>query len=83
MPAGETLYAVNPDFQPVFFYVKARIQYVSYLRKLPANAHYFLVQTENEAEATTTRKFAPRHAYPLVRVQDYHKREMIIFEIGP
>src|SRR6266436_1009983 len=30
VPANETLYAVNPDYQPVFFYVKAPVKYVSH-----------------------------------------------------
>ncbi|MFZ0918054.1 MAG: hypothetical protein WAN04_14270 [Candidatus Udaeobacter sp.] len=43
VPANETLYAVNPDNQPVFFYVKAPIQYVSHVKDLPVNVDYFLV----------------------------------------
>ncbi|PYI67147.1 MAG: hypothetical protein DMF07_03095, partial [Verrucomicrobia bacterium] len=32
--ANETLYAVNPDYQPVFFYVKAPVKYVSSVKNL-------------------------------------------------
>src|SRR5258705_12956437 len=32
---NETLYAVNPDYQPVFFYVKAPVQYVSDVENRP------------------------------------------------
>ena len=35
VPTNETLYAVNPDYQPVFFYVKAPVQYVSHVKNLP------------------------------------------------
>jgi 4-amino-4-deoxy-L-arabinose transferase-like glycosyltransferase len=83
VPTGETLYAVDPDYQPIFFYVKAPVEYVSYVKDLPANAHYFLVQPDNEAEASTTPKWAPRRAHPRARVQDYRKREMVLFEVGP
>src|SRR5262249_17016327 len=58
VPATETLYAVNPDYQPVFFYVKAPVQYVSYVKKLPRNVRYFLIRNENEAEALAARKWA-------------------------
>jgi 4-amino-4-deoxy-L-arabinose transferase-like glycosyltransferase len=83
VPPGETLYAVNPDFQPVFFYVKAPIQYVSYIEHLPVNVDYFLVQAGNELDATTAQKFAPRHAYPLARIRTHGKREIILFRVGP
>jgi 4-amino-4-deoxy-L-arabinose transferase-like glycosyltransferase len=83
VPATETLYAVNPDYQPVFFYVKAPVRYVSYVKKLPRDVHYFLVRTENEAEALAARKWAPLQARPIARVHDYSKREMILFKVGP
>ena len=28
VPPNETLYAVDPDYQPVFFYVNAPLEYV-------------------------------------------------------
>jgi len=83
VPASETLYAVDPDYQPVFFYLKAPLEYVSHIRDLPPNAHYFLAETDNEAEAAATQKWAPRHAHELARIQDYRKREMLLFEVGP
>jgi len=83
VPASETLYAVNPDYQPVFFYVKAPLSYTTEITKLPANTHYFLVRTENEQEAITTQKWTPRWAHQLARINDFHKREMILFEVGP
>jgi hypothetical protein len=81
VPENETLYAVNPDYQPVFFYVNAPLKYVSYVVNLPANTHYFLVQSENKKEAATTQKWAPQRAHQLARIQDYHMREMILFEV--
>lgn len=83
VPASETLYAVHPDYQPVFFYVKAPLNYATEIAKLPANTHYFLVRIENEQEAITTQKWAPRLAHQLARINDFHKRDMILFEVGP
>ncbi len=83
VPTTETLYAVNPDYQPVFFYVKAPVRYVSYVKNLPRNVRYFLVRNENEAEALVARKWSPQRARPVARVRDYSKREMVLFEVAP
>ena len=83
VPLNETLYAVDPEYQPVFFYVKAALEYVSYVQELPANARYFLVQSDKETEATTTPRWAPKRAHLRARVRDYRKRELLLFEVGP
>ncbi|HEY2627333.1 MAG TPA: glycosyltransferase family 39 protein [Candidatus Udaeobacter sp.] len=83
VPVGETLYVVDPDYQPVLFYVKAPLNYATEITKLPANTHYFLVRTENVQEAITTQKWAPRSVHQLARIKDLHKREMVLFEVSP
>ena len=83
VPLNETLYAVDPEYQPVLFYVKAPLEYVSYIQELPANARYFLVQSDKETEATTTPRWAPQRAHLRARVRDYRKRELLLFEVGP
>lgn len=83
VPQNETLYAVNPDYQPVFFYVKAPVQYVSEVKNLPPNVRYFLVRNRNEAEALAARDWAPLRARPIARVRDYSKREMVLFKVAP
>ena len=82
VPPNETLYAVDPEYQPVFFYVKAPLEYVSDVQDLPVNAHYFLVQSDKEAEATNTPQWASRRAYLRARVRDYRKRELLLYEVG-
>jgi 4-amino-4-deoxy-L-arabinose transferase-like glycosyltransferase len=82
VPANETLYAVNPDYQPVFFYLKAPVEYASHVEDLPVNTHYFVVQSKNEAEKTAVQKFAPRRAYPLARIHTGGHREMVLFRVG-
>jgi 4-amino-4-deoxy-L-arabinose transferase-like glycosyltransferase len=83
VPPNETLYAVDPDYQPIFFYVKAPLGYVSAVQELPADAHYFLVQSDKKAEATNTPRLASRCAHLRARVRDYRKRELLLYEIGP
>jgi hypothetical protein len=74
---------VNPDYQPVFFYVKAHVEYVSYIKNLPRDTRYFLVRTKEEPEALVAQKWAPLRAQPIARVHDYSKREMVLFKVAP
>jgi len=83
VPLNETLYAVNPDYQPVFFYVKSPVQYVSQVKNLPHNVRYFLVRNKNETEALAAREWEPLRARPIARVRDYSKREMVLFKVAP
>ena len=83
VPVSETLYAVDPDYQPLFFYVKAPLGYVSRVANLPTDTHFFLVRTELEKEAAGAQKWAPRSTHQLARIKDSRKREMVLFEVGP
>jgi 4-amino-4-deoxy-L-arabinose transferase-like glycosyltransferase len=83
VPAAETLYAVDPDYQPVFFYVNASLKYVSQIEKLPPDTHYFIVRNENEANAASTEKWAPRRTQLVTRVRDYSERELVLFRVAP
>jgi 4-amino-4-deoxy-L-arabinose transferase-like glycosyltransferase len=78
VPRNETLYAVDPEYQPVFFYVKAPLEYVSRVQDLPADARYFVIRGNKEAAMATV---SPR-AHLRARVQDYRKRELLLFEVG-
>jgi 4-amino-4-deoxy-L-arabinose transferase-like glycosyltransferase len=83
LPGHEIVYSVNPRYVPVLFYIKAPLEYVRSVADLPEETHYFLVRADNEAEAASTQKWAPRKAHPIARATDYTKREMILFEVGP
>jgi 4-amino-4-deoxy-L-arabinose transferase-like glycosyltransferase len=83
VPAAETLYAVDPDYQPVFFYVNASLKYVSHIEKLPPYTHYFIVRNENEAHDASTEKWAPRRPQLIARVRDYSERELVLFKVAP
>jgi 4-amino-4-deoxy-L-arabinose transferase-like glycosyltransferase len=79
VPPNETLYAVDPEYQPVFFYVTAPLDYVNRLQDLPAEARYFVIRGNKEAAVTTA---SPR-AHLRARVQDYRKHQLLLFEVGP
>ena len=83
LPGNEKVYSVNPRYVPVLFYVKAPLEYVNSVADLPPETEYFLVRADDEAEAASTQKWAPRKAHPIARAADYTKREMILFEVGP
>jgi hypothetical protein len=83
VPANEELYAVNPDYQPVFFYVEAHVKYVTNITKVPMDARYFIVRASHENEASNMDKWRPIRAYPVARVRDYSKREMVLFKVAP
>ena len=70
---------MDPEYQPVFFYLAAPLEYVSHVQDLPADARYFVIRRNKEAAVTTT---SPR-AHLRARVQDYRKRELILFEVAP
>jgi 4-amino-4-deoxy-L-arabinose transferase-like glycosyltransferase len=79
VPPNETLYAVDPEYQPVFFYVTAPLEYVNRVQDLPADARYFVIRGNKEAAVT---RASPR-AHLRARVRDYRKRELILFEVVP
>jgi 4-amino-4-deoxy-L-arabinose transferase-like glycosyltransferase len=81
IPPNESLYAVNPDYQPFLFYVQRRIVYVSHLDELPAEARYLLVQPENENAAEQSERWSPRHARPILRQQDYRGKRIILLQV--
>ena len=83
LPGDEVVYSVNPRYVPVLFYIKAPLKYVSSVADLPNETHYLLVRADNEAEAASTQKWAPRKAHPVARATDYTKHEIILFAVGP
>ena len=83
VPVSETLYAVDPDYQPLFFYVKAPLEYVNRIANLPTDTHFFLVRIELESEATRAQKWAPRSTHRRASINEYGRREMILFEVEP
>jgi len=83
VPPGETVYAVNPDFQPFLFYVHRSLSYVDRIDELPARTNFFLVQSGKENDALTTKQFLPRHPAPVLRIRDYRNWQTILFHVTP
>ncbi len=83
VPSDETLYAVDPNYQPFFFYMRAPVKYVRGVSDLPVEARYFVVRPVDEQEALHSEKWAPRHARSILPVKDYRNQTMIVFVIDP
>jgi 4-amino-4-deoxy-L-arabinose transferase-like glycosyltransferase len=82
VPDSETLYAIDPDYQPFLFYVRSRLAYVSRVDEAPLNARYLLVQPEKERQVVSSERWAPRHARPILTLTDYRKRTVILLRVG-
>jgi 4-amino-4-deoxy-L-arabinose transferase-like glycosyltransferase len=81
VPQTETVYAVDPNYQPFFFYVRAPVKYVSSLAELPSDTRYFLVRPNSEQDAVASEQWAPRRAHSVLRVTDYRDQTMILFVV--
>ena len=77
IPAGETLYAVDPGSQPIFFYIKVPYQFIDKTRNLPPNARYILALGKSLAEA--------RKRYPgsidRVSYEDRGEKTTVLLEV--
>lgn len=83
VPADVPLWAVDPQYQPYLFYVKAPVRYASTIEELPAETRFFLVQQRDEAEASSTRHWGKRQAQLVLRIKDYREREVILYAVPP
>jgi 4-amino-4-deoxy-L-arabinose transferase-like glycosyltransferase len=86
VPPNETLYAVDPEYQPYLFYFRTNrepspIRYVSQVSDLPRSAHFILVQPEKEAAVEQSARWAPARAQVVAAIKDYRGRRVILFEI--
>jgi len=83
VPPDVPLYAINPNYQPYLFYVRAPVRYVSSIDELPPDTKFFLVQPGEEAEAETTTHFAPARPQLVLRIKDYRNHEVVLFTVQP
>jgi 4-amino-4-deoxy-L-arabinose transferase-like glycosyltransferase len=81
VPRSEPLYALNPDYQPIFFYMRSKLVYVEKLDDLPDNAVYLLVRPKKEQAVLESNRWAPRHAHPVLLATDYRKQSIILTKI--
>lgn len=83
IPPNETLYAVDPDYQPYLFYLRRPIAYVSQVSDLPRRARFILVQPENKEAAEQSTLWLPQHPQPIEQIKDYRGRRVILLRVTP
>jgi hypothetical protein len=83
IPPGTELYAVDPNYQPFFFYLRGPVKYVSSIEELPWDTRCFLVRDENASQARQEQKWFPRQPRELTRVRDYRNQTVVVFAVGP
>ncbi len=81
VPKGETLFAVDPNYQLFFFYIHPPVIYVGSVAELPYETHYFVVRPEKEREAGASQQWTPRRARPVLRLTDYRDETVLLFAV--
>ena len=81
IPQGETVYALDPNYQPIFFYMHSKLIYASDIDEVPADAQYLLVRPEREQEVLESNHWAPRQPRRIMRSTDYRKESILLLKI--
>lgn len=81
VPETETLYAVDPGYQPFLFYMHCPIKYVNRVDEVPSGAHYFVTRPDNEDEAARAEQWSPRRATVISRLTDYRDVRILLYQI--
>jgi hypothetical protein len=81
IPSGETVYAFDPNYQPIFFYMRSKLVYASEIDEVPTNARYLLVRPEREQEVLESNRWAPRQPLRIMRSTDYRKESILLLKI--
>ncbi|HEY5036355.1 MAG TPA: glycosyltransferase family 39 protein [Chthoniobacterales bacterium] len=75
IPPNESLYAVDPEYQPYLFYLRHPIVYLSTVAELAPTAHYVLVRPATASELPA--------AQPILRIKDYRGSRVVLLRLGP
>ena len=81
IPSNETVYALDPNYQPIFFYMRSKLVYAGDTDEIPTNATYLLVRPEREQEVLESKRWAPRVPRRIMRSTDYRKESILLLKI--
>jgi len=81
IPAGETVYALDPNYQPIFFYMQSKLTYAEDIEEVPTDARYLLVRPEREQEVLECNRWVPRQPRRIMRSTDYRKESILLLKI--
>lgn len=78
---NESIYALDPNYQPIFFYLRHNLIYANHLEDVPKEAVYLLVRPNREQAVLSSNRWKPRHAHLVLEVTDYRKQSITLFKI--
>jgi len=81
IPQSEIVYALDPNYQPIFFYMRSKLVYADEIDEVPRDASYLLVRPEREQEVLDSNRWAPRHPHRIMRSTDYRKESILLLKI--
>jgi 4-amino-4-deoxy-L-arabinose transferase-like glycosyltransferase len=81
VPRSESLFALDPNYQPIFFYVRSKLVYASEVNDLPRDAVYLLVRPEREQEVIESGRWVPRRPHRMFRMTDYRHESIFLLKI--
>jgi 4-amino-4-deoxy-L-arabinose transferase-like glycosyltransferase len=81
VPRSDLIYALDPNYQPIFFYLKSRLAYASEVHEIPVEAIYLLVRPQREDEVMESNRWAPRKPHRVLRMTDYRKETILLLKI--
>ena len=81
IPQSDIVYALDPNYQPIFFYLHSKLIYAGEIEEVPADAQYLLVRPEREQEVLESNRWAPRQPHRIMRSTDYRKESILLLKI--
>ena len=82
LPAGEVLYAIDPGYQPFFFYLTAPVRYLNTIAELPSDARYFVMRPRTRHIAEQHPRWAALRPRPLKPLTDYRHETIVLFAVN-
>ena len=79
---GETVYALNPLFQPYLFYVHAPVRYLGAINELPPEAHYVITSPGEKARLETSPRWLSAGPRLLLSTPEYRGHETLLFHVN-
>ena len=81
VPRSDLVYALDPNYQPIFFYLRSKLAYASEVDEIPLEATYLLVRPQREDEVVESHRWAPRQPHRVLRMTDYRKETILLLKI--
>ncbi len=82
VPPNETLYAVNPPYQPYFFYLRPSINYLHNLDEVPRNARYLLAPPSYQHQIEASRRWSTSTPRLIARTPRANSSQTILFALA-